>query len=50
MPLRIAASTPAEWSAFLRAFRTEMGEPAPRHSLDLSPPSRTVPNSRSAAN
>ena len=30
-----AARTPAEWRAFLRAFRTEMSEPAPRHSLDL---------------
>lgn len=30
-----AARTPAEWRAFLRAFRSEMSEPAPRHSLDL---------------
>jgi uncharacterized protein YeaO (DUF488 family) len=30
-----AARTPAEWRAFLRAFSTEMSEPAPRHSLDL---------------
>lgn len=30
-----AASTPAEWRAFLRVFRAEMSEPAPRHSLDL---------------
>jgi uncharacterized protein YeaO (DUF488 family) len=30
-----AAQTPAEWRAFLRAFRAEMSEPAPRHSLDL---------------
>src|SRR5688572_21091056 len=30
-----AARTQAEWNAFLRAFRSEMSEPAPRHSLDL---------------
>lgn len=30
-----AAATPAAWTAFLRAFRAEMGEPAPRHLLDL---------------
>ena len=30
-----AARTPAEWRAFLRAFRSEMSEPAARHSLDL---------------
>jgi uncharacterized protein YeaO (DUF488 family) len=30
-----AARTPAEWNAFLRAFRSEMSEPTPRHSLDL---------------
>jgi uncharacterized protein YeaO (DUF488 family) len=30
-----AARTPAEWRAFLRAFRAEMSEPAARHSLDL---------------
>src|SRR5262245_18625708 len=26
---------PAEWRAFLRAFRAEMSAPAPRYSLDL---------------
>jgi uncharacterized protein YeaO (DUF488 family) len=30
-----AADTPAEWSAFVRAFRAEMSEPAPRRTLDL---------------
>ncbi len=30
-----AARTPVEWSAFLRSFRSEMSEAAPRHSLDL---------------
>jgi uncharacterized protein YeaO (DUF488 family) len=29
------ARTPAEWSAFLRAFRSEMSKPAPRQALDL---------------
>lgn len=30
-----AADTPAEWSAFVRAFRAEMSELAPRRTLDL---------------
>ena len=30
-----AAQTPAEWSAFVRAFRAEMSHPAPSRSLDL---------------
>lgn len=30
-----AASTPAEWSAFERCYRAEMGEPGARHALDL---------------
>ncbi|MDC7789381.1 DUF488 family protein [Rhodoplanes sp. TEM] len=30
-----AAATEADWKAFARAFRTEMGEPGPRHLLDL---------------
>lgn len=29
------ASTGKEWNAFLRAFRAEMNEPAPRRTLDL---------------
>ena len=30
-----AARTEKEWSAFVRAFRAEMGEPVPRRALDL---------------
>lgn len=30
-----AALTAKEWSAFARAFRAEMNEPAPRRALDL---------------
>ena len=30
-----AATTDAEWKSFLRAFRAEMNEPAPRRTLDL---------------
>ncbi|WP_309083229.1 DUF488 family protein [Chelativorans sp.] len=30
-----SAATEGEWKAFVRAFRTEMNEPAARHSLDL---------------
>lgn len=30
-----AAQSPAEWAAFMRAFRTEMNEPTPRRTLDL---------------
>ncbi|HYP85716.1 DUF488 domain-containing protein [Variovorax sp.] len=30
-----AAATPAEWKAFVRAYRREMGEPDASHSLDL---------------
>lgn len=30
-----AATSETEWSAFTRAFKAEMNEPAPRHSLDL---------------
>jgi uncharacterized protein YeaO (DUF488 family) len=29
------AETPKQWNAFLRAFRTEMNAPGPRHALDL---------------
>lgn len=29
------ATTEKEWNAFTRAFKAEMSEPAPRHSLDL---------------
>jgi uncharacterized protein YeaO (DUF488 family) len=30
-----AARTAKEWEAFLRGFRAEMNQPAPRHALDL---------------
>lgn len=30
-----SARTAAEWSAFVRAFRVEMGQPTPRRALDL---------------
>lgn len=30
-----AAQTDVEWSAFIRAFRAEMEQPAPRRTLDL---------------
>lgn len=30
-----SAVTEAEWGAFVRAFRKEMGAPAPRRTLDL---------------
>lgn len=30
-----AATTEREWEGFVRAFRAEMNEPAPRRSLDL---------------
>jgi len=29
------AETPTQWNAFMRAFRAEMNEPAPRRTLDL---------------
>jgi uncharacterized protein YeaO (DUF488 family) len=31
----LAAATPKEWNAFVRAFRAEMNEPAARRTLDL---------------
>ena len=31
----LAAKTDKDWKAFVRAFRTEMNEPAARHALDL---------------
>ena len=31
----LAAKTDSDWKAFVRAFRTEMKEPAARHTLDL---------------
>ncbi len=31
----LAAKTESEWKAFVRAYRREMNEPAPRHTLDL---------------
>ena len=30
-----AASTPAQWAAFIRSYRAEMAEPAAVHSLNL---------------
>lgn len=30
-----AAGTPAQWAAFVRKYRAEMGEPAAEHSLNL---------------
>lgn len=30
-----AAQTEQDWNAFMRAFRAEMNEPAPRRTLDL---------------
>lgn len=35
MKLGQAATTPAEWQAFLRRFRAELKEPAAQHALDL---------------
>jgi uncharacterized protein YeaO (DUF488 family) len=31
----LTAETPKQWNAFVRAFRAEMNEPAPRRTLDL---------------
>ena len=31
----LAAETAKDWSAFVRAFRAEMNQPAPRRTLDL---------------
>lgn len=31
----LAAKTESEWKAFVRAYRREMNEPSPRHTLDL---------------
>ena len=31
----LAASNAKEWNAFVRSFRAEMNEPAPRRTLDL---------------
>jgi uncharacterized protein YeaO (DUF488 family) len=33
--LALKATQPKEWTAFERAFRAEMNDPAPRRSLDL---------------
>lgn len=35
MQLGQAATTPAQWSAFARAYRSEMSAPGPRHDLEL---------------
>jgi uncharacterized protein YeaO (DUF488 family) len=35
MKLGLAAQTPAQWSAFARKYRTEMGTPEARHTLHL---------------
>lgn len=35
MKLGQAATTPAEWAAFMRRYRAEMAEPAAAHSLEL---------------
>ncbi len=35
MKLAQAATTPAQWNAFTRRYRTEMAEPAPAHSIAL---------------
>jgi uncharacterized protein YeaO (DUF488 family) len=33
--LGLAAATPAQWSQFVRKYRSEMREPAARHALEL---------------
>lgn len=35
MKLGQAATTPAQWTAFRRKYRTEMASPASNHALDL---------------
>src|SRR5512144_67781 len=35
MKLAQAATSPAEWAAFVRKYRAEMSEPGARHSLAL---------------
>jgi uncharacterized protein YeaO (DUF488 family) len=35
MKLGRLASLPAQWSAFVRKYRTEMNEPGARHDLEL---------------
>jgi uncharacterized protein YeaO (DUF488 family) len=35
MKLGLKASSPAQWAAFARKFRTEMATPAARHDLEL---------------
>ena len=35
MKLGLAASSPAQWSAFARKYRAEMAEPGARHDLQL---------------
>ena len=35
MQLGLAAKTPAQWATFVRRYRKEMSEPAPKHALLL---------------
>ena len=35
MKLGLAAKTPAQWAAFMRKFRAEMGRPEARHDIAL---------------
>jgi uncharacterized protein YeaO (DUF488 family) len=35
MKLGQAAATPAQWAAFTRKYRTEMGSPEARHAMEL---------------
>jgi uncharacterized protein YeaO (DUF488 family) len=35
LALGLAAKSPRDWAAFRRRFRTEMGAPAPRRTLDV---------------
>jgi uncharacterized protein YeaO (DUF488 family) len=35
MKLGLAAETPAQWSAFMRKYKSEMAEPRAKHDLQL---------------
>lgn len=35
MKIAQQASTPAQWSAFVKKFRSEMSEPGPKHDIEL---------------
>ncbi|HLH52390.1 MAG TPA: DUF488 family protein [Verrucomicrobiae bacterium] len=35
MKLALGASTPAQWSAFVRKYRAEMAAPGPAHDIEL---------------